>query len=348
MRALTVVPGQKDSAAVVEMPEPAEEEGTLLVEGLAMGVCGTDIEIASGKYGEAPEGEQRLILGHESLGRVISFTKGTDPFVKGDLVVGIVRRPDPEPCVCCARGEWDMCRNGRYTERGIKGRHGYGSERWRVEPEFAVRLDPALESVGVLLEPASILAKAWDHIERILARACTGARTVAVTGAGPVGLLAALMAVQRDYETHVLDVVTEGPKPLLVERLGARYHSDALPKTGLEPDIIIEATGLPEVVLAAIEGSAANGVVCLTGVSSGGREFSVDLGAVNRAIVLENDVIFGSVNANRRHYELATQSLADADRDWLQAIITRRVPLADFAAALERRDGDVKTVIELS
>jgi threonine dehydrogenase-like Zn-dependent dehydrogenase len=339
VRALTVVPGQAGSAAVVDMPEPAEQEGALLVQGLAMGVCGTDVEIAGGEYGEAPEGEERLILGHESLGRVIET---------GELVVGIVRRPDPEPCACCARGEWDMCRNGRYTERGIKGRHGYGSERWRIEPEFALKLDPALESVGVLLEPASVLAKAWDHIDRMLARACTGARTVAITGAGPVGLLGALMARQRDYETHVLDVVEDGPKPRLVERLGAESHATSLPDLGFEPDILIEATGVPEVILAAIEHNGPNGVVCLTGVSTGGRRFGVDLGAVNRAIVLENDVIFGSVNANRRHYELAAESLAQADRDWLESIITRRVPLEQFDQALERRDGDVKTVIALS
>jgi threonine dehydrogenase-like Zn-dependent dehydrogenase len=345
VRALTVVPGQAGSASVVDMPEPTEAEGALLVHGLAMGVCGTDGEITRGEYGEAPEGEERLILGHESLGRVL---EAAGDFAAGDLVVGIVRRPDPEPCVCCARGEWDMCRNGRYTERGIKGRHGYGSQRWRVEPDFAVKLDPALESVGVLLEPATILAKAWDHIDRILARACTGARVAVVTGAGPVGLLGALLSVQRGYETHVLDVVEDGPKPELVARLGAEYHPTPLSRLGFEADVLIEATGAPEVILGAIEHNGPNGVVCLTGVSSGGRAFGVDLGAVNRAIVLENDVIFGSVNANRRHYELAADALAGADRDWLQALITRRVGLEDFAAALERRDGDVKTVIELN
>jgi glucose 1-dehydrogenase len=57
-----------------------------------------------------------------------------------------------------------MCRNGRYSERGIKDRHGYGSERFRVEPDFVVKIDPALQQLGVLLEPASILAKAWEQV----------------------------------------------------------------------------------------------------------------------------------------------------------------------------------------
>ena len=124
--------------------------------------------------------------------------------------------PDAVPCAPCAAGEWDFCANGEYTERGIKQLHGYGSERWRVEPDFAIRLDPGLEDVGVLLEPTSVVAKAWEQIERIGARATFAARSVLVTGAGPIGLLAALLAVQRGYEVHVLDQVTDGPKPELV------------------------------------------------------------------------------------------------------------------------------------
>jgi glucose 1-dehydrogenase len=127
MKAITVRPGEGDSGALSDVPEPSADEGSVLVSGVAMGVCGTDAEILSGAYGEAPEGTDRLILGHESLGRVVEAPDGA-PVAAGDLVVGIVRRPDPVPCPCCGAGEWDMCRNGRYTERGIKGRHGYGSE----------------------------------------------------------------------------------------------------------------------------------------------------------------------------------------------------------------------------
>jgi len=115
---------------------------------------------------------------------------------RGDLVVGIVRRPDPVPCAACAAGEWDMCRNGQYTERGIKQRNGYGSEQYRVEPEFLVKLDPALKTLGVLLEPASIVAKAWEQVGRIGSRAAFWQPRVAlITGAGPVGLLVLVAVV---------------------------------------------------------------------------------------------------------------------------------------------------------
>src|SRR5918999_2214886 len=161
MRAITLDPRTPDSAALEDVPEPAAEEGAILVDGVALGICGRDPEIVRGAYGEAPPGHDRLILGHESLGRVREAPDG-EGFEPGDLVVGVVRRPDPQPCVACARGEFDMCRNGEYTERGIKELDGFGSERWTVEAGYAVKLDPGLESVGMLMEPTTVVAKAWD------------------------------------------------------------------------------------------------------------------------------------------------------------------------------------------
>jgi threonine dehydrogenase-like Zn-dependent dehydrogenase len=345
MKALTVTPGTKDSARVREMPDPPESDGPVLVKTLAVGVCGTDHEIIEGGYGEAPPGEEHLVLGHESLGRVVDAPAGSD-LSAGDLVVGIVRRPDPVPCASCAAGEWDMCQNGRYTERGIKGRHGYASEHYRIHPEFAVRLDPALDRVGVLMEPTTILAKAWEHLERIGHRAAWSPRRVLVTGAGPVGLLAALLGVQRGYDVRVLDQVTSGPKPRLVADVGASYHTD-LHDVDHDADIIIECTGAGSLVLDVMTRSARNAVVCLTGVSSGGRTIGADVGGLNKSMVLENDVVFGSVNANRRHYEQAAEALAKADHGWLERMITRRVPLDRFADALDARDDDVKVVLDL-
>jgi threonine dehydrogenase-like Zn-dependent dehydrogenase len=163
MKAITVEPKKPGTARYMEMPEPDMRDGSILVEAVAVGVCGTDVEIMEGKYGWAPPGQQHLILGHESLGRVIDPGTSTS-FKKGDLVVGIVRRPDPVPCPNCAVGEWDMCKNGQYTERGIKEIHGYMSERWRIEPEYAIKVDPSLGILGVLLEPTTVVTKALEQI----------------------------------------------------------------------------------------------------------------------------------------------------------------------------------------
>jgi len=346
MQAITVTPLQAGSVRLDDLPEPSPEEGELLVQTLTVGVCGTDLEISQGEYGWAPPGRERLVLGHESLGRVLDAPAGSD-LAAGDLVVAIVRQPDPEPCVSCAAGEWDMCRNGRYTEHGIKELDGFMRERYRIDPGYAVKLDPALERTGMLLEPTSVVAKAWEHIERIAARAVWSPRVVLVTGAGPIGLLAALLGVQRGLEVHVLDRVTSGPKPGLVAHLGATYHTGTLADAVGHADVVVECTGVGELVLDAIDKTGPDGIVCLTGVSSAGRTLTIDPGALNRELVLENELVFGTVNANRRHYQAAAASLAKADQSWLERLISRRVPLDRWSDALQRRPDDVKAVIDL-
>ena len=340
MRAVTIAPREPGSLRLEDIPEPPPAKGAMLVRSLAVGICGTDRELVEGLYGEACPGSERLVLSHESLGRVISAPAHTG-FSTGDMVVGIVRHPDPVPCANCALGEWDMCRNGRFTERGIKQADGFGAERWRTDPAFAVKVSPVLGLAAVLLEPASVLAKAWEHIERIGRRARWSPRHVLVSGAGPVGLMAALMGMQSGLKVHVYDRNDQGPKPELVRALGAEYHTKF---PALEADIVIECTGAPAVIVQAVTGSAPGGIVCLTGLgaSHGG---TLDAAKLNQSMVLENRVVFGSVNANRRHYEAAARALEQADREWLSRIITRKVRLEGFEEAYEARAGDVKTVI---
>src|SRR4051812_12425108 len=327
MRALTVLPGVANSLRVEEVPRPPPSEGSILARAIALGLCGTDREIVAGDYGAAPPGQERLILGHESLGRV-EQAPAASGFAPGDLIVGFVRHPDPVPCPACAAGEWDMCRNGQYTEHGIKARNGFGAEFFRIEPEFAIKLDPALAEVGVLLEPTSVVAKAWDHIDGIGRRSHSWRpKTVLITGAGPIGLLAALIGIQRGLEVHLLDHNTKGPKPELARSLGAIYHAGDLAALDLRPDILIECTGAVPVIAAALGRVAPSGVLCLAGVTAPGQLAEIDIGALNRAMVLNNQVVFGSVNANRAHYQAAAQALAKADKDWLRKLITRRVPL---------------------
>jgi len=347
MKAITVEPRKPGSAKLEEVPEPDVREGSVLVEAIAVGVCGTDVEIVEGKYGWAPQGKSRLVLGHESLGRVV------DPgpmgsFKKGDLVVGIVRRPDPVPCPNCAVGEWDMCRNGQYTERGIKQIDGYMSERWRIEHEYAMKVDPTLGMLGVLLEPTTVVTKAWEMVRVIGHRSFWEPRNVLVTGAGPIGLLAAMVGVQQGLDVHVLDRVTSGPKPDLVKALGATYHSTSVSKLGFEPDIVIECTGVGQVVAESILKVGAGGILCLTGVGSGGAAAGAAIADVAAGAVLRNNVIVGSVNANKRHWYKAGEALARADRKWLERLITRRERPEAFMQALRRDADDIKVVIQFT
>jgi glucose 1-dehydrogenase len=347
MRAITVRPSKPNSVELQEVDDPPAGDGGVLVDALALGVCGTDREIIAGDYGAAPDGVARLILGHESLGRVREAPPDCG-FKPGDHVVGIVRHPDPVPCPACASGQWDMCRNGRYTEHGIKGLNGFGAERWRIAPEFAVKVDPALGLSAVLLEPTSVVAKAWDHAHRLWRLADAPPRRVLITGAGPIGLLAALLGMQRGFDVHVYDRNRDGPKPDLMRALGGSYHSGELGALAkLAPDIVIECTGAPAVIAALLSHVAPDSLICLAGVG-GSHRAGFDMGSFNRTMVLNNGTVFGTVNANRRHYALAAEALARADRAWLARLITRRVPLARFSEAFEHRKGDIKVVIDFT
>jgi glucose 1-dehydrogenase len=346
LRAVTVIPGKAGTARLDDVPEPGPELGSVLVESLAVGVCGTDAEIADGLYGWPPPGRERLILGHESLGKVVD--PGHSGFAVGDHVVGIVRRPDPVPCAHCAVGEWDMCTNGRYTERGIKEVDGFMSDRWRIEPDYAVKVDRSLGILGVLLEPTTVVVKAWEHIGAIGRRAFWDPNMVLVIGAGPIGLLAALIGTQHGAEVHVLDRATSGPKPALVEALGASYHTGAISELGLAPDIVLECTGVAPLLRAAAEVAAPGAIISLLGV---GGPVIPDASAPTTLLtdaVLKNFVLFGSVNANRRQYFLAARVLARADPSWLEQLVTRRVQPDAFEHALEREDDDIKVVIEFA
>lgn len=346
MRALTVHPGSSIPPGVADVPEPPESDGTLVVETLAVGVCGTDREIVEGGYGTPPPGRDWMVLGHESLGRVIEAPVGSG-FDKGDLVVAIVRHPDPVPCPHCASGEWDMCSNGKYTERGIVGRDGFCSEHYRAEPEFAVKIDPRIGDVAVLMEPTTVVAKAWEQVDKVSERALWEPERVLILGAGPIGLLGALIGAQRGLEVHVVDRVNDGLKPALVKELGGVYHS-SLDEIKERFDIAIEATGAGALVAAGIGLLAPVGAICLTGLGPIGHQSTLDLNALNRDIVLNNKVVVGSVNANRRHFHLAHQALLKADKAWLGKLITDRAPLDQWDKVFEANPDRIKAVIEVA
>ncbi len=250
MKAITVEPRKPGSVRFEEVPEPDARDGSVLVQAVAVGVCGTDAEIVAGAFGAPPPGKTRLVLGHESLGRVLDPGPASS-LSAGDLVAGIVRRPDPVPCPSCAVGEWDMCSNLLYTERGIQQIDGFMSERFRIEPEYALRIDASLGLLGVLLEPTAVVVKAWEHLEAVGRRAHWQPRSVLVTGAGPIGMLAAMLGKQRGLEVHVLDRVGSGPKPEIVRALGATYHT-SFDRLGFEPDVVVECTGVGQVIADAV------------------------------------------------------------------------------------------------
>jgi threonine dehydrogenase-like Zn-dependent dehydrogenase len=353
MHAVAVTPMKPGSAQQIELPKPQAADGLALMRVLEVGIDGTDTEINNGEYGEPPPGSNVLVIGHEALSVVEAVGNGVDAFKAGDLVVSTVRRPDE--CPNCRAGESDMCLIGNYTERGIKGAHGYMGEFYSEKPEFMVKIPPALRGFAVLLEPLSIVEKATHQAWKIQERMLWQPKRAVVLGAGPIGILGTLLLRLRGLEVHVY-AKTPGDslQASVVEQLGASYESvDDHPVTGLRAelgqiDFMLEATGNSAVAFQAAQQLGLDGVLCLTGVSGGNRSIEIPSDVLNLEMVLGNRVIFGSVNANRRYFEAGVQHFQQAEARWpgiFERLITRRVAFDDFKSALDRRPEDIKTLL---
>ncbi|MCF2532421.1 alcohol dehydrogenase catalytic domain-containing protein [Yinghuangia soli] len=303
MRALTAVPGRARPPEITKVPDPVVGTGELLVQGVALGLCRTDRAIAAGTYGRAPEGRRRLVLGHEPLGRVVIAPPGSG-FAADDLVVGVLGRP------------------GSDRQRGIRRMDGYGSEQWTVAAGDAVLLDPALGQRGVLTAPAAVAARAWERIDGLGGRLATGRGRVLVTGAGTLGLLSALMGLQRGLDVHILVPAGTGVRSAAARGSGATCHTGPVfeAMTRLRPDIVVEATGSAPAVSAVVGYAPAGGIACL-------------LGQEGRPPAPGNGLVFGSAGADHPHYVQAAGVLADAAPAWLDGFFTHRFFLEHAAEA---------------
>jgi threonine dehydrogenase-like Zn-dependent dehydrogenase len=355
MKAVAVLPGKPESMHVRDdVPDPQPREGQALVKVLEAGVCGTDVEIHQGLYGQAPPGSSFLVLGHENLGVVEQVPSGS-ALAPGDLVVSTVRRPCAEACRACVSDQNDMCLTGNYLERGIKGIHGFMSERYAEDSRYLVRLSPRLRKVAVLMEPMSVVQKGIDQAFRIQQRLSWDPRKAVVVGAGPIGLLAALALRLRGVEVHVAALEPEGSaKAKLVQEIEVGYVSTSsaplqtLPSRIGRIDMVFEATGAAAVVVPAMRILGPNGICILSSVTPS-RTLETDVGTWNKEMVLGNRLAFGTVNAARRHFEAGVRDMEAAEAQfpgWMGRIITRRFPFTDAATALVRSPDDIKTVLE--
>ena len=356
MRAVAVTPKKPGSARQVELPRPTASRGMALMRVLEVGIDGTDTEINEGLYGDAPPGSDFLVIGHEALSVVEAVGEGVSGFVPGDLVVSTVRRPDE--CPNCRAGESDMCLFGKYTERGIKGAHGYMGQYYSETPAFMVKIPPALRPFAVLLEPLSIVEKATFQAWKIQERMLWRPKRAVVLGAGSIGILGTILLRLRGLEVHVYaKQPAEGVQSRILRDLGATYESvDDHPVTGIgdelgQVDFILEATGNSSVAFEAMAQVGTNGVLCLTGVSAGNRSIEIPADVINLQMVLGNKGAFGSVNANRRYFEMGVEHFQQAEQRWpgiFERLLTRRVPFDDFTSALDRRPDDIKTLLTIA
>jgi glucose 1-dehydrogenase len=372
MKAVAVFPNSRE-LKIIEYDEPSIMRPTeVKLRMREVGVCGTDKEICSFAYGTPPPGSDFLIIGHESLGEVVEVGPQVDGIKVGDLVVTMVRRPCQQPhCRPCRAGHQDFCITNSYTERGIKGQHGFMAEYVVDDAQYMCVVPPALHNVAVLVEPLTIAAKALLQSVRILRRlpwfdpdqlrqqsAATRDDTTyhtLVLGAGAVGLLGALALRNLGFETYVYDrAAAPNPKSQLVESFGATYVCEQSAQEFAhlvgEMALVYEATGASQLAFRALKVLGPNGIFIFTGVPALGAANPVETDAIMRNLVLNNQVYLGTVNAGKEDFEGAIHALDVINQRWpapLRALISGRYPLDAYRDLLLGQPGGIKNVLSL-
>ena len=342
MKALVVEPGVAHSTRVEDVDEPTGDGVLLRV--LEVGVCGTDREISEGLFGVAPDGATRLVIGHESLAEVARDGHG---FAKGDLVCATVRRSCGH-CLACGEGAPDSCLTGDYSERGITRLDGFARELVLEEPDNLVRVPRSLGRLAVLAEPTSICTRGLRHALTIGARQPWEPKRALVTGAGAVGLLSTMLLRLEGFEVLVASLE---PSSAIAETLGAEYVSTKttdLAETG-PFDIVIEAAGSAQLMLDALGLLGRSGVACLLGIDGREGKAQIENKVIGVDAVLENRVLFGSVNARRGDWETGVDALDRAREQFpgaLEELIGLRVPLDRFEDAFAFRGGKATLVLD--
>jgi len=358
MKAVAVFPASKQ-ISIVDHEEPSLAGPTeAKLRMLEVGICGTDREICRFDYGIPPAGQERLIIGHESLGEVVEVGAGVSRVRKGDLVVTMVRRPCPHAnCVACCAGRQDFCYTGDFTERGINRAHGFMTEFVVDDEQYMNVLPPALREIGVLVEPLTIAEKALiqlGHIQQRLPWAACKQNAV-VLGAGPVGLLGAMALVTAGFDTYVYSRSSQ-PLAALVESFGAKYiaaETNTIEQMGAQVgaiDVIYEATGASRLSFEASRVLGVNGVFIFTGVPGRKGPIEVDTDLIMRDMVLKNQMVYGTVNAGRDAFEAAIRDLGIFQSRWPEAVkslITGRYPMSQYQELLLGAPAGIKNVIRL-
>ncbi len=367
MKAIAIVPGAAGSR-LVERPEPsitAPDQVKMRV--VRVGICGTDREEVTGGRAQAPDGQKELVIGHEMFGKVVEVGSAVTRVKAEDYAVFTVRRGCGS-CAPCQMNRADMCQTGNYHERGIKGLDGYQTELAVDQEQYALRIPPELAPVGVLLEPLSIVEKAIDETMRLQSLRCPDAavtpdwlfgRRCLVAGIGPVGLLAALVLVLRGGAVYGLDVVDANTaRPQWLEAIGGKYiDGRKVPAGHVEKvdgamDLVVEATGIPALEFNLLDALALNGAYVLTGIPGGDRPLQIPGAQLVRQLVLNNQLMLGSVNAARGHFQMGVDDLAHAHLRWpghAERLITHRHSPQEFVEMRDQHEADViKEVIEWS
>lgn len=361
MRAVAVFPADRQ-VRIIDHPEPAISSATQAsIRMLQVGICGTDKEIVEFQYGTPPQGSDYLVIGHESMGEVLAVGTGVSKLKPGDLVVATVRRPCPHPeCVACRAGRQDFCYTGDFTERGIKQQHGYMTELVVEEERYLNPVPSDLRDVAVLVEPLTIAEKAIEQLSEIQKRLPwwkPAGNNAVVLGAGPVGLLGAMALTVAGFNVNVYSrTQSHEDKDDIVSAIGANFiaaetHTvEQMAKAVGRIDVVYEAVGASSLAFEVIKQLSPNAVFIFTGVPGRKGPIQVDTDLIMRDMVLENQLIYGTVNAPPASFAAAIRDLGIFVQRWPAAvknIITGRFPIEQALEPLSGKVGGIKNIVTI-
>ena len=343
MLALVVEPGRAHTTRIEDVPAFAAREGEVLLRTLEVGVCGTDREISEGLFGAPPHDERLLVLGHEALAVV---ERGGYGFTGGQLVTATVRRSCGR-CIACTDDSPDSCLTGDYSERGITRLHGHARELVAEDPAELIAIPASLGRLGVLAEPTSICERALRHARTIGGRQPWQLERALVLGAGAIGLLTTYLLRLAGVEVWTASLEPENE---LVEASGASYvttQGTDLCELGTF-DLVVEAAGKAELMAQTLGQLRRSGVACILGIDPAAQKVEIDGRVFGVDLILENRVLFGSVNAQRQDWLAAVSDLDRARERWPEALeqfVNLRVPVDRFAEAFAHRGGKATLVL---
>ncbi|MGA7294153.1 MAG: glucose 1-dehydrogenase [Terriglobales bacterium] len=365
MKAIAIVPGTAGSR-ILDRPEPGiTNADEVKIKVKRVGICGTDREEVSGGRAEAPDGQKELVIGHEMFGQVVETGSSVTRVKVGDFAVFTVRRGCGQ-CAPCLMGRSDMCQTGNYKERGIRGLDGYQTEFVVDKEQYIVPVPVELKAVGVLMEPLSIVEKGIEEALRLQAvrspeAAITPAwivgRRCLVAGLGPVGLLACMILRLRGADVYGLDVVdATSARPKWLDVIGGHYvdgrqvPADQIEKKIDPMDLVVDASGIAALEFNLLDALALNGVYVITGIPGGDHPLQIQGAGLVRQLVLDNQVMVGSVNAARGHFQMGADDLFQAHLRWsdhIAALITNRYSYSQFTASVSHHSPNaIKEVVE--
>jgi threonine dehydrogenase-like Zn-dependent dehydrogenase len=367
MKAVGVTPVQKEVGIIDHSAPELQQDDEVKIRTLDVGICGTDREICTFVYGDPPAGSNYLVLGHEAMGEVVEVGSEVEHLKVGDFVVPSVRRPcSDENCLPCREDLQDFCSTGAYVERGIKECHGFMTESFVERERFLTHVPPELRNLAVLMEPLTIaekgLAQAWDAQSRLpwVRHHANGKPTgkglnAVILGAGPIGILGAMTMKAAGFETYVYNrSPLPNPKAEIVEAIGAKYISSNdvafrdLPGLIGSIDLVYEAIGISSVAFDVLSILGVNGVYIFTGIPAPGDSIPVDANQLMRNVVLGNQAVIGTVNADDASFKAAIKDLAYFKKHWpeaIEAVITKRYAIDSCRELLLDRATGIKNVI---